>query len=145
MSKQISTQIVINATPEKVWNILTDFERYPAWNPFIKSIKGPAIIGQSITARIEPPEALGMTFTPNVLVFNSNQEVRWRGKFIISGLFDGEHIFQLTDNGNGTTTFQQSELFSGILVPLFKKMIDNNTMNGFQLMNQKLKELAEKK
>jgi hypothetical protein len=144
MAKQISTEIVINATPQKVWAILTDFDNYPRWNSFIKSITGPVAVGNTITAQIEPPEAQGMTFRPKVLVFEANKEFRWRGKLFISGLFDGEHIFQLTDNGNGTTTFRQSELFYGILVPLFKKMLDTNTLNGFKQMNQKLKEEAEK-
>jgi hypothetical protein len=62
---------------------------------------------------------------------------------IISGIFDGEHKLALNDNGNGTTTFTQSEKFKGILVPLLKKMLDGNTHNGFILMNKKLKELAE--
>jgi hypothetical protein len=144
MPKQISTEIVINATPQKIWAILTDFDKYPRWNPFIKSITGPVVVGNTITARIEPPDGQGMTFQPKVLVFEANKEFRWRGKLFIPGLFDGEHIFQLTDNGNGTTTFHQSELFYGILVPLFKKMLDTNTINGFKQMNQKLKEIAEK-
>jgi hypothetical protein len=45
----------------------------------------------------------------------------------------------------GKTTFIQSEKFKGILVPLFQKMLDNNTVAGFHTMNQKLKELSENK
>jgi len=63
---------------------------------------------------------------------------------LFPGLFDGEHKFELIDNNNGTTTFVQSEKFTGILVPLFRKMLDVNTRNGFSLMNEKLKELAER-
>jgi len=51
-------------------------------------------------------------------------------------------MFKLTDNGNGTTTFIQSEHFGGILVPLFRKLLDKNTRDGFILMNKKLEELA---
>jgi hypothetical protein len=43
----------------------------------------------------------------------------------------------------GKTTFIQSEKFKGILVPLFQKMLGNNTVDSFHAMNQKLKELAE--
>ena len=145
MAKEIKTEILINATPEKVWSILTNFNNYPNWNPFIKSIKGEVKIGNKITARIEPPKASGMTFKPKVLVFEKNNELRWLGNLLFPGLFDGEHKFELIDNGNGTTTFKQSEKFRGVLVPLFKKMLDINTTNGFNLMNQKLKELAERK
>ena len=45
MAKEIKTEILINATPEKVWTILTNFDNYPNWNPFIKSIKGEVKVG----------------------------------------------------------------------------------------------------
>ena len=144
MAKEIKTEIQINASPEKVWSILTKFEDYPNWNPFIKSISGEVKPGNKIKTRIEPPKAKGMTFRPKVIVFEKNKEFSWLGHFFIPGLFDGEHRFKLIKNENETTTFIQSEKFNGILVPLFKKMLDVNTINGFNEMNQKLKELAEK-
>jgi len=144
MAKEIKTEILINASPEKLWAILTDFESYSKWNPFIKSITGNVVVGHTIVARLEPPEASGMTFKPKVLSFDKNKKFSWLGHLLFPGLFDGEHQFKLIDNGNGTTTFIQSEKFQGILVPLFKKMLDVNTVNGFNQMNQKLKELAEK-
>lgn len=143
MAKEIRTEIRIQATPEQVWSILTNFSNYPQWNPFIKSITGIPLVGQKITARIEPPKAQGMTLTPVVLAYTPNKEFRWKGKLLIKGLFDGEHIFELIDNGDGSTTFIQREQFHGILIPLFNKMLEVNTVNGFHLMNQKLKELAE--
>lgn len=145
MAKEIKSEILIHASPEKVWAVLTDFSNYPNWNPFIKSIKGEMKVGNKITARIEPPESNGMTFKPTVLAFETYKELRWMGHLLFSGLFDGEHTFQLIDNGNGTTTFKQSEHFKGILVPFFNKSLDNNTTNGFRQMNQKLKEMAEQK
>lgn len=143
MSKEIKTEILIHTAPSKVWSVLTNFKSYPQWNPFIKSISGEVEVGKRITARIEPPEASGMTFKPKVLVFDPNKEFSWLGHLGIPGLFDGEHKFELIDNHNGTTTFIQSEKFKGVLIPLFSKMLDVNTVAGFKLMNQKLKELAE--
>jgi hypothetical protein len=145
MAKEIKAAILINASPSTVWNILTDFEKYPNWNPFIKSITGNIKIGENFTARIEPPNSKGMTFKPKLLAFEKHKEFRWLGKLFIKGLFDGEHKFELIDNNDGTTTFIQSEKFYGILVPLFKKMLDINTRNGFNEMNIKLKEIAEAK
>jgi hypothetical protein len=143
MAKEIRTQILIKASPEKVWNIFIDFENYKNWNPFIKSVSGKIEVGNKITARIEPPEASGMTFKPQITSFIRNKELVWLGHLGFPGLFDGEHKFEILDNGDGTITFIQSEKFNGILVPLFKKMLNSNTLNGFQQMNKKLKELAE--
>ncbi len=144
MEKAITTEILIKATPEKVWSVLTDFNHYPKWNPFIKSILGNVAVGNTIKACIEPPGASGMTFKPRVLVYTEAKEFRWLGHMLIKGLFDGEHCFRLVDNQDGSTTFIQSENFTGILVPLFSKMLVTNTAEGFRQMNEKLKQEIEK-
>lgn len=141
--KEIRTEIVIKASPSKVWEILTDFSKYPQWNPFITTLEGAAVEGSKLKARIEPPGASGMTFKPTLLSVKQNQELRWLGHLLIPGLFDGEHIFELYENTDGSTTFVQREQFKGVLVPLFSKMLDVNTVNGFGLMNSRLKARAE--
>ena len=140
MAKEIRTEITIRSTPEKVWAILTDFEKYPDWNPFIRSVTGKVEKGEKISAQIAPPQGKTMTFKPTVLTKTENRELRWLGSVLFKGLFDGEHQFELTDNGDGTVRFVHSEQFRGIFVWLFDL---ENTRNGFIQMNQKLKELAE--
>lgn len=142
---EIITKSLINVSPDKIWSVLTDFDKYPTWNPFIKYIKGTVRAGSQIEVRIEPPGAKGMIFKPKVLAFETNKEFRWLGHLLFPGLFDGEHSFKIVDNKNGTSTFIQSENFKGLLVPLFKKQLNRNTKRGFELMNAKLKELAEQK
>lgn len=124
---------------------MIDFDNYQNWNPFITFIKRQVIVGNMIVIRIEPPEKKAMTFKPMILAMEPNKELPWLGHLLFQGLFDGEHKFELIDNGNGTTTFMQSEKLKGILVPLFKRSLDKNTTDGFRLMNQKLKELAEQR
>ena len=140
MAKEIKTEILIHATLDKVWTILTNFENYPNWNPFIKSVIGEVKVGNKITVRIEPPKEKGMTFKPTVLIYEANKELRWIGRLLFPGLFDGEHKFELIDNGNGTITFRQSEKFKGIFVWFLNV---ENTKKGFEEMNGKLKELSE--
>src|SRR5688572_7377249 len=129
---EIRTQIIINATPERVWAVLTEFENYPNWNPFIKSITGKPEVGSKITVRIEPADGKIMTFKPTVLAFEHSTEFRWKGKLLVKGVFDGEHKFELIDNGNGTTVFVHSESFKGILVGVLKKQLETSTKRGFE-------------
>jgi hypothetical protein len=143
MAKEISTSIVINSSPSVIWEILMNFNNYPNWNPFILSITGNPKVGQQIEAKIQPPGAKAMIFKPLVLVNESKSEFKWLGKLWFKGLFDGEHRFQLIDNQNGTTTFVQSEKFTGILIPLLTKMLDQKTLKGFIDMNEALKLHAE--
>ena len=143
MTEQIYTEILINAEPKKVWQILTDFENYFDWNPFIKSVEGDVKIGNTISVKIEPTNGNGLTFKPVVLAYEPEKELRWLGKLFIKGLLDGEHQFKLVDHRNGTTTFVHAETFSGLLVSLLKKNL-TNTKSSFEEMNMELKEMAEK-
>jgi hypothetical protein len=145
MTFLLRTEITINSTPEKVWAILTDFDNYPNWNPFVTSLTGDVSVGNKIAVRIEPPGASANNFKPIVTAFEPNKKFSWLGVFLMRGIFEGEHKFELTDNKNGTTTLVQSENFIGILVPLFRKTLDNNTRRGYEAMNNRLKELAESK
>ena len=138
MAKQIKTSIIIEASREKIWEILTDFENYTEWNSFIKSISGELKVRNRIKIKVQ-----GITFKPIVLTLNQNTELKWLGNLWFRGLFDGEHKFYLTDNGNGTTNFEQSENFSGILVKIFTKSLEKETKNGFEKMNKELKLRAE--
>jgi hypothetical protein len=56
----------IDASPEDVWQVLTDFDAYPEWNPFIRSIQGNPEVGSRLSVRIEPPGAREMSFRPTV-------------------------------------------------------------------------------
>ena len=140
MKHQISTTITIHATVETVWNIFTKFEDYPNWNPFIKSIQGTIKVGERFQATIG-----GMKFKPTTKVYTPNQEFTWLGRLFIPGIFDGRHSFLFQSNNDGSTTLIQKEGFSGILVPFMKRKLDTEIKQGFEAMNEKLKELAEEK
>jgi len=141
--KKIETEIIINTDISTVWNVLTDFDNHPNWNPFIKSIQGIKSVGEKLTVAIKPPEGNGMTFRPVVLKYEPNKEFRWKGKLGIKGIFDGEHFFILDKLNEDQTKFIHGEKFSGILVALMGGALEK-TKDGFQLMNQALKKECEK-
>jgi hypothetical protein len=140
---EVITQIEIEATPEQVWGILLDFPSHAEWNPFIRSIKGVAKAGDRLTVSIQPSGAKAMTFRPAVLTVIPNSELRWLGHFLLPGIFDGEHYFQITQLAPGRVRFVQGERFSGILVLFAKSSLDGGTKAGFVAMNEALKSRAE--
>ncbi|MGV6862229.1 MAG: SRPBCC family protein [Putridiphycobacter sp.] len=144
MALQIKTEIKIEATAERVWEILTHFEDYPNWNPFIKSLTGNVKVGEQIKVIIHPPESKPMTFKPKVLAYIPQKQLTWLGHFGFPGIFDGQHQFEIVTHEDGCVTFIHSETFKGLLVPLLKKQLNLNTKNGFIEMNKKLKQMAEK-
>ena len=142
--KEIQTQVIIHTNPEKVWSVLMDFPSFPAWNPFIRRIGGGNRTGEYLKLTLKVPDGMEMTIGPRILNVIPNREFRWKGKLIVSGLFDGEHYFKLMDLGDGRTQFIHGEQFSGILVSLFGSTLVK-TKIGFERMNQALKERCEQK
>jgi hypothetical protein len=143
--REITTEIDIKARPSHVWEILTDFDAYPAWNPFINRIIGEPRVGSHLDVTMTHPGGKPAHFTPKVVVVRANRELRWKGKLFVGGLFDGEHIFTIAPAGGSSVHFVQRERFRGILVPFLRKMLETKTRKGFVAMNKALKTRAEKK
>ena len=139
---ELRREIEIDAPPERVWHVLTDFGSYPQWNPFITSIEGEPREGAKLVVRIAPPGGRAMTFRPIVRAARPNRELRWLGRVLLPGIFDGEHALTIEPLGEGRTRFVQSERFTGLLVPVTSGVLDK-TARGFEQMNQALKERAE--
>lgn len=142
--KQLKTDIIINAPVEKVWGILFDTDGYPDWNPFIVSVNKNFRQGEKMRIVLQQPDSKPMTIKPVVLEVIQHKKLSWLGHLAFKGLFDGHHIFELKANGDNKTQFIQREEFSGLLVGLLWKQLNTRTRKGFELMNQSLKELAER-
>lgn len=143
MSRLLHTEVVIDASPDDVWAILADFAAYPEWNPFIRRIAGKLEVGSPLEVELGPPGGRAMTIRPTVREVQAGRVLRWLGRLGLPGLFDGEHEFQIEPMGAKQVRFVHSERFSGILVPVIMAFIGDSTRQGFEAMNQALKERAE--
>ena len=141
--KELFTEIDINASSDKVWDILTDFDSYPDWNPFVRELKGDVQVGNRIKAVLHPPNQKESTFKPRVIKLVPRREFRWHGSVGLPGLFDGEHIFEVHPYAAHKVRFVHREVFRGILVPMILKSIGTYTKAGFELMNEALKKRCE--
>jgi hypothetical protein len=143
MHHQLDTTIDIEASPDTVWSVLTDLERYPDWNPFIVSAVGDLTVGERLTNRMQAPGGKATTFKPRVTELESGVTLEWLGRLGVPGIFDGRHRFDLEPTTAGGTRLRHSEQFSGVMVRPLRSSLDNQTLRGFELMNDALKARAE--
>ena len=141
--KELRSQIEIEASAERVWQVLTNFAAYPEWNPFIRWVNGRPEVEEQLVVRMRPSGTRGMTFRPTVMKVEANRQLRWLGHLLVPGLFDGEHIFEIEGLDLGRVLFTQREVFKGLLVPLLARSLDRDTQRGFEEMNRALRERAE--
>jgi len=136
---ELRTEIEIDAPAERVWAVLTDFDRFPDWNPFIRRIHGNAQVGSRLDVFLGASGTRGMQFRPIVTTVVPNRELRWLGRLGLPRLFDGEHIFQIEPLGSTRARFIQRERFRGLLVPLMARSLNRDARRGFEEMNQALR------
>jgi hypothetical protein len=139
--RTIHTEVVINTTASRVWQVLTDFDAYPQWNPFIRHMSGDARPGGQLTMELNS-SGISMTIMPTVLEVQPEREIAWIGRLFIPGVFDGKHSLIIEPQGESRVRFVQSETFNGILVPLSGSIL-RGTESSFNEMNRALKERAE--
>ena len=142
MAKTLTASVHIDASPDQVWAVLSDFASYPDWNPFIVSATGTLEPGARLALRMQPVGASATTVRPHVVEATAGQRLRWLGRLGVPGVFDAEHDFTLQPQGSGTMLVQR-EVFRGVLVPLFSRMLSRTTLPAFVAMNEALKEKVE--
>ena len=143
MATTLYSETAIQASPLRVWDILTDFSAYPEWNPFIRRIVGTLETGARLDVQLQLARGPGVRMRPTVQAVDPSRELCWRGHLGIPGLFDGEHRFRIEAVGTDRVRFVQEEHFTGLLAPLFLRFIAHGTRQGFEAMNQALKTRAE--
>ncbi len=140
--KSLVTSIVIEASKETIWNALTDFSQYRAWNPFIISVEGKPEAG-TLLKNTMLLNGKTQVFTPVVLQAIPFEKLAWLGSLWFKGIFDGQHEFILEEISAHQVRLVQREYFSGILSGPILKLIGKETLANFEKMNQALKQRAE--
>jgi hypothetical protein len=141
--KQLDNELEINASAERVWQLLTDFASFPQWNPFIQHISGELERGAQLEVTLQPSGTHATTIRPIVLKAEPNRELRWIGRLLIPGLIDDEHIFTIEPLDAGRVRFTQREIFTGLLASFHGRSRNTDTRRGFREMGKALKLRAE--
>jgi hypothetical protein len=139
---EMSTSIEINATPARVWEVLTDLSAYGQWNPMIVRAEGSVQQGERLKIRFAPKGSRAHTFFPKLLVVDPPRELRWLGYPRLPGILDTEHYFVIAPAQGGTTTvMSHGSVVYGLLTPIASLFL-SGTARHFEAMNEALKSRA---
>ncbi len=113
-----SASTTINATPEAIWEILTDISRWTEWNTTVDKVEGEVALGEKVTvyAKASP----GRAFPVKVSVLEPPRKMVWTGGMPL-GLFKGERTYTLEPKSDGSVAVTTSEVFSGLISPLITR------------------------
>ncbi len=137
--KKFEAEATINATPEKIWGILTDTDKWPEWDPFCEKIEGKVALGQKVKAfsKLSP----GRGFSVKVTELVPNERMTWSGGMPF-GLFKGVRTYVLSPNVEGAVDFTMREVFSGPMLALIGGSLPDLS-EAFEKFAEGLKNRAE--
>jgi hypothetical protein len=146
MPAELTTFIDIDATPERVWQVLTDLPGYAEWNPFISEAEGAFVVGDRVSMSVPPVNAFVQPrLRPTVLEVDPCRRLRlWSrlDRLGIPGLFSVELTMTLTDHDGGVRLWQQDR-YGGLLAPLLIGSLNRHRLAAYTAMNDALKQRAE--
>ncbi len=133
-----AVSIKINASPEKIWKLLTNVAGYTGWNSTIVNISGNIVLGGKVNlvSKLDPKR----TFKLKVVEFQPAKKLVWKDGF--APMFQGVRTYELTPASDGSTFFSMSEVLSGLMLPLIAKSLPDFKPN-FEQIALDLKRAAE--
>jgi hypothetical protein len=130
----ITSEIIIHAPIEKVWEVLTDIEKYSEWNSFIRKVHAPVSVpveGTSIILDVCFYNGVKVKSKEKVSFFEKPTKkegvwvAEWKYDFVgfvhLIGMSRGSRIQKLRQLPDGSTHYFTVESFRGwgiFLVPL---------------------------
>ena len=137
------TTFRVDASPQKVWEILTDFDRWAAWNPSVPSIAGEPHIGSTVKMTLAMPGRPSATVKATLTEIMPERRLVWDGTVGPRWLFAGHREFLIEPAADGTASVTHVEEVSGLLLPLFRLVMGSAIQRHHDGLNDALKERAE--
>ncbi len=119
--RTIAAEVEVDAPPERVWEVLTDFAAYPEWNPFMFSVEGAAETGAHLQIAMQRRGGMVLRFRARVVVSDPPRELAWSGEGLkghLPGLVRGERRVVIDPLANDRSRLRMRTTFSGLLAPL---------------------------
>ena len=138
------TDIIINATPEQVWSVLTDTKSYKDWAAFLVDIQGEITDGATniIVFQIDATKEK-LTSIDHTITVVDGEEFYWAEKGP-GGIRDNHH-FKVEATDDGKTRFIQSDEIMKGLTWLMGRRLSKMYEIGYAEFNQSLKVEVERR
>lgn len=135
--KSVHQEILIDATPTEVWNVLTATEQYKVWNPVMLLKKGNIVEGQKVVYRFTQDADKSYDIPTTVKKIEREKLLNQGGGMTGLLTFDHRYIIEPTD---GQTQLIIHEDYAGIGVNFWNPApVDQ----AYQRLAKAIKERAE--
>ena len=131
-------EIEIAAAPEVVWDVLTAIDRWPSWNPQVKSmdLQGGIVEGSQFRWKAGPG-----TITSTIRRVEAPRLIAWTGKTLS---INAIHEYRL-EARDGKTSVRTEESYEGLIARLFRGPLQKTLDEALEEGLRHLKAEAERR
>ena len=131
--KSVQTEVVIEASPEAVWQVLTDVEQYKEWNPVFEYKEGQLKQGNKVVYKVTEAENKTAVMSAKVIKLVPNKVLNQTGG--LPGVITFDHTYTLTKVEQGTKVTIH-EQYRGIYVNFWSEKL---IASQYKILAQALK------
>lgn len=135
--KSAHSELIINAPAEKVWTVLTDFGKYPEWNPTMKLVKGEVKEGNKVVYQFTQDADNVSEISAKVQKLIPNKLLNQKGGIPLILTFN--HRYVLEPQGEKTKMIIHED-YGGIGVNFWNP---KEVEKAYERLNQALKKRVE--
>jgi uncharacterized protein YndB with AHSA1/START domain len=128
----------INASPDRVWPILTDAAAWPAWDSGVTKVDGRVALGETVSVTVGANP--GRAFPVKVVQLSAPERMVFLGGMPL-GLFRGRRTYTLAAEAAGTRFTMREEYTGPLAGMVFKSIPDLGP--SFRRFAEGLKQRAE--
>lgn len=139
----LHTHVDVDVSADALFATLVDFASYPEWNPYIRRIRGVLAVGEKLSVNTHAGNNGPSAFTPTVVRYEPGHAFAWLGTYIVPGLLDGEHTFEVEPRSASTSRLVHREVWRGPVWRIHRRFWIEGTTTGFHAMNGAIKRRAE--
>jgi hypothetical protein len=139
----LHTHVDVDVPAEALFAVLVDFPSYTEWNPYIRKIGGALVVGEKLAVSMHAGKNGPSAFTPTVVRYEPGRAFAWLGTYIVPGLLDGEHTFEVEARGASASRLVHREVWRGLVWRIHRRFWIEGTTTGFHAMNGAIKRRAE--
>lgn len=134
-----ASEIEIAAAPEIVWDVLTAIDRWPSWNPDVKSMSMQGVLAEGSVFRWKAGPG---TITSTIRRGEPPRLIAWTGKTLgIKAI----HFYRLEPR-DGKTFVRTEESYEGFVARLFRgslqKALDRALADGLRYLKNEAEQRA---
>ena len=97
--KSVHTEVIIPATVDQVWSVLTDTDQYEHWNNVLVPLEGELIEGTSVKYQFQQDDKNAYAISSKVKHLDKNRRLNQGGGVPVFLTFDHFYLLESTEQG----------------------------------------------